>query len=172
MKRFSLIVLSALMLVLSACGGGSSNPPGNNPPGNNPPGNNPPTSNALAGTYLGNFQNEVGPLFFTGPASFEISNTGQLTGTVTAEGPSDAPVGEKATITGTVTISNVTGDAGFASMDITVESPTLGKYTLTGGTGQYGAIAGKLQFAISGFAVKDTSGTFLGTGGTIIGNKQ
>ncbi len=167
MNRFVLIILSALVLVLSACGGGSSTPPGNNPPGNNPP-----ATNALAGSYLGNFQNEVGPIFFTGPASFEISSTGQLTGTATAESPSDMPVGEKATLTGTVTISNVTGDAGFTSMDITVESPTLGKYTLTGGTGQYGTIAGKVQFALSGFTIKDSSTTFLGTGGTFLGNKQ
>jgi hypothetical protein len=173
MNRFAFVLVSALVLVVSACGGGSSTPPGNNPPGNNPPGNNPPaTNNPLAGSYLGNFQNEVGPIFFTGPASFEISTTGQLTGTVTAEDPSGTPVGEKATLTGTVTTDNVTGDAGFASMDITVESPTLGKYTLTGGTGQYGTTAGKTQFAISGFTVKDSSGTFLGTGGTVLGNKQ
>jgi hypothetical protein len=164
MKRFVLVMVSALVLVLSACGGGSDN--------NNPPGNNPPATNVLAGSYLGNFQNEVGPIFFTGPASFTISATGQLTGTVTAEDPSGTPVGEKATLTGTVTIDNVTGDAGFASMDITVESTTLGKYTLTGGTGQYGTVAGKTQFAVSGFAIKDASGTFLGTGGTISGTKQ
>jgi hypothetical protein len=162
MNRFSCLIVGSLLFILSACGGGSSTPPGNNPP----------AANALTGTYLGNFQIETGPIFFTGPASFTISNTGELTGTVTAENPSDTPAGEKATLTGTVTVNNVTGDAGFTSMDITVESSTLGKYTLTGGTGQYGATAGKLQFGVRGFTIKDSSGTFLGTGGTILGNKQ
>jgi hypothetical protein len=166
-NRYFFILLSVLALVLSACGGGSSNPDPDPDPDPNPD-----PDNALAGSYLGEFQNEVGPIFFTGPASLTISDTGELTGTVTAQNPSDVPEGEEGTITGTVTIDSVTGDAGFASMDITLESPTLGTYTLTGGTGQYGTTAGKLQFAVSGFTVKDSSGTFLGTGGTILGSKQ
>jgi hypothetical protein len=170
-NRFVLVVISALVLVLSACGGGSSNPPGNNPPGNNPPGNNPPANNALAGTYLGEMYIEGGVGYFSN-ASFTISDTGELTGTVTAKDPSDVPAGEKGTVTGTVKIDSVTSAGGFTSIDMTVESPTLGKYTLTGGIGQYGTVAGKLQFAVSGFTTKDASGTFLGTGGGISGSKQ
>ena len=170
MNRFVLVVVSALVLFLSACGGDSAT---NNPPGNNPPGNNPPATNALAGSYVGTVQFEAGDVFYTTPiASFTISNTGALTGTVTAEAPSDVPAGEKGTVTGTVTIDSVTAGAGFASIDMTVESPTLGKYTLTGGIGQFGTIAGKTQFAVSNFTIKDASGTPVGTGGTIIGNKQ
>jgi hypothetical protein len=170
MNRFMLVVISAFVLVLSACGGGSSNPNPN--PNPNP---KPDPDNALAGSYLGEVQVEVGssgPVFYTSTASFTISNTGELTGKVTAKDPSDVPAGEEGTITGTVKIDNVTGNAGFVSIDMTVESPTLGKYTLTGGIGQYGTVAGKLQVGVSGFTVKDASGTFLGTGGTILGSKQ
>ena len=162
MRNISKLLILGLVLVLSACGGGSPNPDPD-----------PDPDNALAGSYVGTVQFEAGDVFFTSSiASFTISKTGALTGTVTAEDPSDVPAGEEGTVTGTVTIDSVTGDAGFASIDMTVESPTLGKYTLTGGKGQYGTIAGETQFAVSSFTIKDASGTPVGTGGTIIANKQ
>jgi hypothetical protein len=163
MNRFMLVVASSLVLVLSACGGGSTTPPGNNPP----------AANALAGSYVGTVQFEAGDVFYTSSvASFTISDTGALTGTVTAESPSGVPAGEEGTVTGTVKIDSVNSVGGFASIDMTVESPTLGKYTLTGGVGQYGTVAGKLQFAVVNFTIKDASGAPVGTGGTISGNKQ
>jgi hypothetical protein len=105
-----------LILVLGACSsGGSPNP-------NPDPDPDPDPDNVLAGSYVGTAQFEAGDIFYTSSiASFTISNTGALTGTVTAEKPSDVPAGEKGTVTGTITIDNVTGDAGFASIDMTVE---------------------------------------------------
>jgi hypothetical protein len=103
MNRFVLVLVSALVLFLSACGGGSSTPPGNNPPGNNPPGNNPPgntppenqASFSIVGTWVGTGTDDAGTFEpeddITRTITFVFTNNGgddgqKLTGTLTIEG--------------------------------------------------------------------------------------
>jgi hypothetical protein len=157
MNRFVLIVISAFVLVLSACGGGSSNPPGNNPPPNNPPANS-----ELTGKYNGKLT--FGDLF--ADISFEINSTGNLTGTATITEPSSQPlvVGEKGAMTGTIkTTNSFSGEA-----NVVIEWTNSGKYTITGAV-IYSSVT--RQLASSAITVKDANGAFVDTG-LIVGTKE
>jgi hypothetical protein len=157
MNRFVLVVISSLVLVLSACGGSPNNPPGNNPPGNNPPGNN-----SLAGTYNGDLAEDVSGFFSL--LTFTIDNAGKITGTTTAKDVGDAPAGEKGTITGTVKLAS----AGMTEGDITLESPSLGKFTIVAMKGFYN----QGDMTLGTGTVRDENGAFLGTSGLLIAKKE
>jgi hypothetical protein len=156
MNRFVLVMVSALVLFLSACGGGSSTPAPTPTP-------TPTPSNGFAGTYNG----EVSVLSSTPAiqtnATYTIKSNGELSGTITGKPNSDTPA-EKGTVTGTVKDGTTTG---LIEVNITVEMPSVGRYTLTGS----GAYSGK-QLAAASLTVKDASGTSLGLDGSIIGNRE
>jgi hypothetical protein len=152
MNRFILVVVSALVLVLSACGGGSSNPPANNPPANS----------TLTGKYNGKLT--FGDLF--ADISFEISSTGSVTGTATITEPSSQPfvLGEKGTMTGTIkTTSSFGGEA-----SLVLELPSSGKYTITGAI-IYSDVT--RQLGSGSITIKDANGTFVDNG-IITGTKE
>jgi hypothetical protein len=67
-------------------------------------------------------------------------------------------------VTGTVSNGATTG---LIELSLTVEMPSVGRYTLTGS----GAYSGK-QFAAASLTAKDASGTLLGLDGSIIGNRE
>jgi hypothetical protein len=157
MNRFMLVVISAFVLILSSCGGGSSNPPGNNPPGNNPPANN-----SLAGTYNGDLAEDVSGFFSL--LTFTIDNAGNLAGTTTAKDVGDAPQGEKGTVTGTVKLVS----SGITEGDITLESPSLGKFTIVAMKGFYS----NGDITLGTGTVRDANGAFLGTSGLLIAKKE
>jgi hypothetical protein len=143
MNRFILILVGALALVLSACGGsGTPNP-------------NPQPSNQLAGTYNGSFIIDVEP-FVSAKTTFTIDNAGKVAGTTTSEEPTDV-VGEKGTLTGTTKVDS----SGFTVVfDLNYASPTLGAYNGVKGNGIYASTT--KQIAASALTVKDASGTFIG----------
>jgi hypothetical protein len=145
MNRFIHILVSALALVLSACGGsGTPNP--------NP---NPQPSNQLAGTYNGSFIIDVEP-FVSAKTTFTIDNAGKVAGTTTSEEPTDV-VGEKGTLTGTARVDS----SGFTIVfDLNYASPTLGAYSNIRGSGIYASTT--KQIAASALTVKNASGTFIG----------
>jgi hypothetical protein len=156
LNRFVLMMVGALVLVLSACGGSSD------PPTNNPPTNNPPANNGLAGTYNGDLAEDVSGFFSL--LTFKIDNAGNLSGTTTAKDVGDAPAGEKGTMTGTVKVTS----AGMVEGDITLESPSLGKFTIQAMTGFYS----QGDITLGTGTVRDANGAFLGTSGLLIAKKE
>jgi hypothetical protein len=154
MNRFFVIVVCALVLILSACGSPSNPNPNPNP--------NPQPSNQLAGTYNGELI--IGDLFAL--TTFTVDSAGTVTGTTTSKDLGAAPVGEKGTITGTVK------GAGSINIELnlTVESPTVGKRTMAGSGGIYDSNSKKMS--ATGLTVRDASGTFIAADGIIIGSKE
>ncbi|MGL4608570.1 MAG: hypothetical protein ACRCYY_02630 [Trueperaceae bacterium] len=157
MNRFALIVLSALVLLLSACGSssGTTTPPTTNPPSTNPPATNTPSLN-IAGTYNGTIQLDIEP-FITARATFTIDSSGNVTGTGISESPTNVE-GEQGTITGTIKAADNTGYT--FTFDITYSSPTLGAYNNMKGNGFYSEMTKSLS--VSTLAVKDSNGVYLG----------
>jgi multidrug efflux pump subunit AcrA (membrane-fusion protein) len=122
-KRLTLIVASALVLLLSACGGSSTtNPPTTNPPMNNPENG---ASFSVKGTWTGTAKLENDT---TQPISFVFDNNGgatgqSLAGTMTLEG------------VGTLTFKNsyvapLAGASQVSKIDVTDNQGYL--YTLSG----------------------------------------
>jgi hypothetical protein len=153
-KDIAKMFILGLVLVLSACSSGGGNP-------NPDPDPDPDPVNALAGTYNGDLAEDVTGNFSL--VTFKIDSAGNLTGTTTAKDASDAPEGEKGTITGKVTLN-----ASSVEANITLESPSLGTFTIEKMLGTFGL--GKLSFGYG--AVKDENGTFLGTSGVLVSTKE
>jgi hypothetical protein len=155
MNRFLLLAVSVLALVLSACRGSPTNPDPDLDPDPHP--------NELAGTYNGEVTVSDAGLFTL--TTFTIDNAGNLTGTTTAKDVGDAPKGEKGTITGTIKPAS---DPIFLEIDLTLESPTLGRFTLRESDGIYA----EKNLAASGLTTRDTSGTFIRNGSIITVAKE
>lgn len=151
MNRFVLIVISALVIVLSACGGSPNPNPNPNP--------NPQPNNELAGKYNGRitFNDWFADIAFT------IDNAGTVTGTTTVISPS-SPVGEKGTFTGTIKSGSIN-----VEFNLTLESASVGKNTLTG-AGLYSNVT--RQLGSSSITVKDANGTVIEPNGIITGTKE
>ncbi len=144
MNRFILVIVSAFVLLLSACGGGSSTPA---------PTPTPQPNTGIVGTYNGEIVIGNSNPFVSVITTFTIDSTGRVTGATTGTQSSDAP-GEKGTLRGTITGTNTTS----LDFNLTFDSPTLKKYTGTG-KGQYAGINKNLGALLTG---KDASSTFVG----------
>jgi hypothetical protein len=116
-----------------------------------------PSSN-IAGKYNGNFAIDGADPSVIALTTFTVDASGNLSGTTNVQGSSAS----NGTLKGTVTGSN---DLSL-TFNITFESETLGKYTMTG-TGAYSAIQKVL--GAQQLPAKNASGTFIGNavlGGT------
>jgi hypothetical protein len=144
----------AAVLALAACGEQSTTSP------------DAAAAAGFAGDYLG--EAAIENVGYFSNAALAIDSAGRVTGMLTSKSPSNVPAGEVGSVDGMTSVDKF----GFMSLDVTVESASLGRYSLTGGTGQIGTVAGRTQFGVSGFTINDANGTFVGTGGIITANKQ
>ena len=133
-KVYVWLIVAAL---LSSCGPGSSAPPTN--------------SSSIVGKYNGNLTIDGTDPLVALNTTFTVDAAGNLNGTTAIQG-SSTPNG---TVKGTVTGSN---DLSL-SFNLTFESATLGKYTMSG-TGVYASLSKSLGAPM--LPSKNASGTYIG----------
>jgi hypothetical protein len=136
-KRFSSHLLATSLLFLAACSSGGTTPP--------------PTDSAqIAGKYNGSFVISNSTPFVSVKTTLTVDAAGNVSGTTT----SNAAGAEKGTIQGTILGSS----ASSLDFNLQFESPTLGKYALTG-KGVYSSFSKGLGGT---FTAKNLAGTYIG----------
>ena len=135
MRKASIWFIVAALL--SSCGSGGSTPP--------------TTSSSIVGTYNGEFAIANSVPFVSGNTTFTVDAAGNLNGNLVTAGSSTSVGSIKGTVTGSNEIS--------LSFNLTFESATLGKYTMSG-TGAYASLNKFL--AANKLPSKNAGGVYIG----------